>query len=379
MIGGAIGIAIAIGAATAGVIVPADDGAIVAIGAAERDVSPGLLLRFSSAGIRIHASGRLRLIWADGDGDATSTKSGEKENGDNDVESGVESGVDRGIDIDVDERGGNRFVATVVNDRDGARRDVEVGTDGVIDVGEAAVVSVVKVTEGLFGARRLLAVDVDGALLPPPAPRPTLVVLGDSWATGFGVMGDIVDVATGKAPGPHCPFRPASQDVRFAWPWLLAEALGSDAAVVAWSGRGVMRDYEGDTRPTTVPAYYAASVVAPDDVVGVVVALGHNDGYPGVPDEAAFVAAWRQLVWRLRRDFPKAPIVAVVPTFDDVAPAIDRSAAFAAFMTHTNVIAVAEPTLDDRLGLGCVWHPGTRMQADLAKRLSPAVEAALRR
>jgi len=326
------------------VVVPGVDPQVGVIGAAELDGGQGALLRFSSAGVRLRARGTVRFIWQGG-----------------------EDGADEG--------GGNRFDVIV---DDGELRRV-VDADAVpLDVPALSTLTLVKRTEALFGARRLLGIAVDGEVAAVPS-RPTLVVLGDSWATGFGVRGDIVDDETGKAPGPHCPFSPDTEDVRQAWPALVAEGLGVDVAVVAWSGRGLLRDWQGDERPAAVPQLLADSAVLPVDVIGVVVALGHNDANEGLPDPERFAAAWQQTLALLRARFGAVPVVVIAPAFDDAPPAVDRAAALRPAFVGDGVVVIDEPPMETSLGLGCVWHPGTAAQSAFARQLLPPIARGLGR
>lgn len=326
------------------VVVPGVDDAVAVIGAAELDGGAGVSLRFSSAGVRLRARGTVRFIWEGGDAGA-------------------------------DEAGGNRFDVIV---DDGELRRVVDADAGPLDVPTLSTITLFKRSEALFGRRRLLAIAVDGEVAAAPH-RGTLVVLGDSWATGFGIRGDLVDDETGTAPGPHCPFSPDTSDARQAWPALVADGLGVDVAVVGWSGRGLLRDWQGDEGPATVPQLLAHSVVAPDDVVGVVVALGHNDANEGLPDPTRFSAAWQQTLALVRARFGAVPIVVVAPGFDDAPPAVDRAAALRTAFVGDGVVVVDEPPMDTSLGFGCVWHPGTAAQSAFSRRLLPSIARALGR
>ena len=354
---------------TSEVIVVGEDARLQLVGAAERSDAPGAVLRFSSAGVRLRARGTLRLVWAD------QTRA---------CASGTEAIPDNppnGIHDDSDARF-EAVIETVADTR--SRHIVEVRDGDTLTVPELSTITVLKATEALFGGRRLLAIEVgpiDG--LPPVVeaiepPRRTLVVLGDSWATGFGVRGDLPDPVTGVAGGPTCPFTQSTQDVRDAWPLILGESLDVDFAVVAWSGRGLLRDYDGDEGPTTVPEWWASSTVHPDVTVGVVVALGHNDGVTGLPDEGRFRAAWAQTRSSLRQRLgADVPIAVLLPDFQDAPPAIDRTAAFRRLLAADDVILVQEPRMPIALGQGCVWHPGTRAQADFARQLVPLLQGPL--
>lgn len=322
------------------VLDPGADDRVAFVGPVVVDDAPGVVLSFSSAGVRLRFAGVARFVFDD--------------------------------TVDASEPGGNRFVA--VHDVDEAAVGVDV--DGALVVAHATMqtVTVQKTSEALFGARRLVAVVVEGVVddFCAAAPPRSVLVLGDSWATGFGVRGDLVDRAArgADARGPHCPFTPDTSDVRLAWPARVVRAVDAEAAVVGWSGRGIWRDYTGDRGPLTVPEIFRAAPIVVDGVVGVVVALGHNDGFVGVPDAAAFVDAYRAFVDDVTAFAGGVPVVVVVPAFDDAAPLRSRQEAFAQLLDDPRVVLVDEAVPDARLPLGCVWHPGTAGQRAYADALT---------
>jgi hypothetical protein len=130
---------------------------------------------------------------------------------------------------------------------------------------------------------------------------------------------------------------------------------------------------------------YACKSLKPSHIVdvatltgGVVVALGHNDGVTGVPDEDRFRAAWLGTLASLRERLgDDVTVVVLLPDFQDEAPAIDRSAIFRRLFAVDGVTLIPEPTMNIGLGQGCVWHPGTRAHADFARRLLPLLAGPL--
>jgi hypothetical protein len=121
------------------------------------------------------------------------------------------------------------------------------------------------------------------------------------------------------------------------------------------------------------------SAVHPENVVGVVVALGHNDANEGLPDSARFAAAWQQTLALLRARFGAVTVVVVAPAFDDAPPAVDRAGVLRPAFVGDGVVVVDEPPMDTSLGLGCVWHPGTAAQSAFARQLLPPIARALGR
>lgn len=289
--------------------------------------------------------------------------------------------------IDVDDRvtaatpnDGSDLLAVTI---DGVRRDVIVPRGRSVVSLAAALspgtheASILKRTEPAVGTLLVHGVLVDGTgeVLPPPPPRPRRIeVLGDSLATGFGVLGR----------GPTCPFTPQTEDVTASFAGLLAHGAAADLVMVAWSGKGLARNLEGGADEPTVPALWraAAPLDASPDVV--VVALGANDFYRGVPDRDAFLAAMDALLDGLRAAHPRAWIVlaspmALTPRPDDpstvIAPGWLRAIVDA--RRDGRLSSVHLPPRDDALGLGCVWHAGPKMHERLARVLAAELASRL--
>src|SRR5690606_32148468 len=92
-------------------------------------------------------------------------------------------------------------------------------------------------TEALFGTTTVLGLSVTGgALLAPPPERPLFEFVGDSISAGYGNEGAHAE----------CDFSADTQNHYLAFPMLVARAFGADASTVAWSGRGVVKNYDGE-------------------------------------------------------------------------------------------------------------------------------------
>lgn len=264
---------------------------------------------------------------------------------------------------------------------DGARSDVVVPPGrGPLVVARglapgAHTLSVVKRTEPLVGVVRVRALILDdGATLldpPPPAAR-RIEVISDSNAAGFGVLG--------KPPAaPTCGFSAATEDVTAAFPALLGKRFAADVAVVAWSGRGVYRDFAGDEGPPSVPALWQEAPAregAPDVVV---ISLGGNDFATGIPNRARFFAAYHKLLDDVRARWPDAFVVLASPMplsqrADDPAVVVGRSwmQAIVTKRGDGRMSWLVTPAKDVD-GLGCLWHPGPAMQEKLAAPIADEI------
>lgn len=236
-------------------------------------------------------------------------------------------------------------------------------------------------TEGHLGPTEVLDVEVDGRLLPAPAPDLRMEVLGDSITAGYGNEGS----------SRYCKFTPRTENVLRSYAGLAAAEVGAELSAIAWSGKGVTRNYGGDVSQPPLPAIYDRSVPtepgpgwvdeAPADVV--VVNLGTNDfSTDADPTAEQFVAAYGALLTAVRARHPGAPILCTVAPLlraDEravVEAYIDQAIAL---RQHAGDVELQRISLhEEPQGWGCDWHPSAKTHAAMAERLVPALAAALR-
>jgi lysophospholipase L1-like esterase len=155
-----------------------------------------------------------------------------------------------------------------------------------------------------------LILDPAGALLPPsPAPDRRLEVIGDSTTCGYGVDGKSAS----------CAAAPSNENYDLAYGAVAARALGADLITVAWTAKGMYRNFAGDMNET-IPEVYGRTLGVQPAVTwdysswipdAVVISLGDNDfqqGDPGPP----FSATYTTFVKRLRGYYPQAQIICAV-------------------------------------------------------------------
>jgi hypothetical protein len=172
---------------------------------------------------------------------------------------------------------------------------------------------------------RGVVLDPGATLLPPPLDPSTqlplwparrrLLFVGDGHTTGFG----------NEAPSGRRVPDPGNSNAGASYACVCAEALGADAQLVAWSGKGVTHnagDFTAiDGRSAQAMPFYldrtlgSASEPAweyrswvPD---AVVVLLGHSDfATPVRPFVGVFCAAYDSLLRKLRHQYPDALLCA---------------------------------------------------------------------
>jgi lysophospholipase L1-like esterase len=165
--------------------------------------------------------------------------------------------------------------------------------------------------EGPQGESRLIALTVgDGALMDPPAgPGRLIEVIGDSISCGYGNLGTLADS--------ECFSTESHWDTYGA---IAARALDAEVSTVAASGRGIIRNYAGDTSGT-MPMLYArtlTNLASPAwdfhvEPQAVVINLGTNDISNGKGDPGtAFRDTYTALLETVRSNYPHAFIICII-------------------------------------------------------------------
>jgi hypothetical protein len=144
-------------------------------------------------------------------------------------------------------------------------------------------------------------------LTPVPTEGPKLLFIGDSITAGdcAGVGAD--DGLEGLAA--HC--------ARMSYGMRIARALGAQVHLVAYGGRGLIRDWTGDASACRAADFYERCLADdPEsrwdhqtyvpDVVSI--CLGTNDFSSGIPDQSEWVGAYVQLVRKVLTDAPGARV-----------------------------------------------------------------------
>ena len=171
-----------------------------------------------------------------------------------------------------------------------------------------------KRSEAYQGSIYLGKIVANGTLGPDvPPPKRQIEIIGDSITVGYGLDGVL-----------PCTNTAALEDNPKTYAALAADALGADYSVVAWSGKGLTRNYWGGVADDAVlmPELYSRygandadnSYTFPSswNPSAIVINLGTNDfSYVGTPPRAplnttVFTYAMITFIQSIRNHYPNA-------------------------------------------------------------------------
>lgn len=255
-----------------------------------------------------------------------------------------------------------------------------------------------KRSEALYGSIFIGDITTDGTLFASAAPARKIEFVGDSITVGYGLDGTY-----------PCTNTAALEDNPKTYAALAADALGADYSVVAWSGKGLLRNYvtaTPDTSPVMPELYTRYGANDADDSYTfppewlpdvVVINLGTNDfGYiltdasgnaydARAPlDPATYTAAMVNFIESIEIHYPKAEFFLLTspmlsddyPTTEDAQHTTQSNALQAAIsQIGANAHLVDWPTQGSVVA--CDYHPTAATHAAEGEVLASAISAVL--
>lgn len=236
-----------------------------------------------------------------------------------------------------------------------------------------------KRTEPAVGVITFHGFDVVGNARPTPRPAParTLLAIGDSITAGYG--------NEGQDP---CGWSAARENSQAAYTALAAQALGMGYVAHAWSGKGVTRNFDR-REPLTMVELFAREMpteapLAPSRPAAqadvVVVNLGTNDFFAGIPDRVAFQSRMALVLDALKKRNPRAwMVLGLGPMILDTPPTPNARTTLRGWLEsimgqyrkrHDDRISLIELWTAPDDGLGCHGHPNLKTNQRLAQELT---------
>jgi len=227
----------------------------------------------------------------------------------------------------------------------------------------------------------------NGPLIVKPNPYKTdrrrIEVWGDSMTCGYGDLGT----------SPNCGFSADTEDIDYAWGHVTARTFNADVSILAWSGKGVVRNY-GDPNqasPDPMPIYLPSNTALNlnnkydwswiPDVVAI--ALGGNDyNTQPYPDSNVWIAAYINVTNLVRNNYGKT-----IPIFSSCGPLVNGDPLCSNVQTVVKTLnSQGDPNVyyvdmqnilvfpDD---YGCDYHPSVSGQQKMADKLIAAIKSVL--
>jgi len=235
-------------------------------------------------------------------------------------------------------------------------------------------------TEASFNETTFNGFDLaSSAYLPVNLPTRRLEVIGDSMSAGYGNEGTL-----------PCVFTAATENHYLTYEAIAARAVNAELYTEAWSGIGMLRNYEGGTT-NVMPDRYPRTL--PDRATStwdftkfipnaVVINLGTNDfaqGDPGAP----FQAAYTKFVTDLRGHYPAARFFLALgsmlsgESYTKAGTYLKAVIAERAAAGDKNLTLLEFGSQDSADGLGCDYHPSLKTHQKMADKLTAALKADL--
>ena len=240
-----------------------------------------------------------------------------------------------------------------------------------------------KRTEASIGRGEFLGfiLDENRNLITPSLPSERRIeFIGNSITCGYGVEGE----------NASSPFTPETESATLSYAALIGRALSADYAIVAYSGKGVVRNY-GDSNQTSadpMPGLYDRTCcydfTSAWDFTSwipevVVINLGTNDfSTQPHPDKPVFQEAYTGLIERVQSQYPEVTIFCVCgPMIGEPCASYIEEVVNGCRQNNTNKevyyipISTSLLTSSDR---GSDWHPNISGQQKITDVILPIIQ-----
>jgi len=235
-------------------------------------------------------------------------------------------------------------------------------------------VLITKRTEAQYGVVTFGGFVVDeGAKLTPYAANHTrrIEFVGDSITCGFGIIGT-----------PPCGYSPPTEDNYLTYGPRIARELNAEVHVEAWSGMGMVKNWNGVgvPFPALFPYVFPSKPSEEWDFSkwvphAVVINLGTNDYCCApVPSEDSYETGYINFIKTYTQKYNPAPKFFLVcgPLQLSSSCAYVQKVAQATGATYVDIQNILEAS-----DFGCAGHPGVTGHEKMANHTLPAIRAAL--
>lgn len=225
-------------------------------------------------------------------------------------------------------------------------------------------------------------IDKDAKLLKyNDIPERKIEFIGNSITCGYGNEGST----------PDCDFSAQTENSYMSYASILARNFNADFTMIAYSGKGVVRNY-GDKKPESekpLPAYYQQTRAADNDSTWdfsrwqpdlVVINLGTNDfSTKPHPHKTTFIRAYSALISQVRRNYNNPVILCICGPFIGNPCCRWEQEIIEYYRAMQNAgdiyfVQIPKALIKNPDDLGCDAHPNIRGHKKMAAHLIPIVE-----
>jgi lysophospholipase L1-like esterase len=269
------------------------------------------------------------------------------------------------VSVSLDDGGNNEF--TVVVDGELQPKLVAQAGSNNYELADALspgshIVELYRRTEASFGTSTFhhFGVGTGQLLAPPPPATHRIEIIGDSITCGYGNEGDSAG----------CGFSADTENHYATYGAIAARTLDAELVTIAWSGKGIVYNYDTDTNDP-LPALYDRALPTQNGSTwdfswlpeAVVINLGTNDfSTDGDPTPELFRDEYTTFLAHLREVYAEAYILCTV------GPLLGGTDLDAARAGIAAAVAARTSAGDAQLGVwemnisnddpGCDYHPG---------------------
>lgn len=233
-----------------------------------------------------------------------------------------------------------------------------------------------KRTEGFQGITTFLEFTSDGIFLQADKPSDRVIeFIGDSYTCGYGTEASNKD-----------RFSPETENQNLTYACKAARYFGADQIIIAHSGMGVARNYNGNNKDAFMPDLYLrtydgvpepawnANDFAPKPSITVIY-LGTNDFSTGMqPAERVFVKNYITLLKEIKEYYGEShPILCVAPKHDPIQETYIRKAIDSGGLSDVHFLALSYSVHDHTGDMGADGHPNGSGHTKLAYTVIPVI------
>jgi hypothetical protein len=181
------------------------------------------------------------------------------------------------------------------------------------DSPETHTVSIISRTEPWMGEILFAGLELNGRLETPETLSPRKILFsGASLETGYGNLASLDFETSKKTEGTF-----GMMNSYYSYPAMTARDLGAQHICACYGGKGLLRDYQGDTIKQLPELFFETTVGNPGEKQNmqefvpdiIVFDLGGNDFETGIPDKKKFTDKYIWMIDTARHLYPHAHII----------------------------------------------------------------------